>query len=202
MPTGGLVRQDGGNAPGVCAEPHAAQSANGNGSPITGGDTRWRGSGGQSLSFHGDKRGRRPGSSLPDGPLSDVRRPWQCSGIRRSRQWMICHPVREPPKRSLFAFASTRPRSTLACFWVRAERPERCSLSTRSFPASALLTHCPRLIEYFCKHISTSGTPAIGDNTLPGLRAIRTGLTKSEASDCCYIHHRRSDLVRSNDTSA
>jgi RHS repeat-associated protein len=43
MPTDNIHEQPGGNAPGVCAEPHAAQAAHPSDSPITGTDTRWRG---------------------------------------------------------------------------------------------------------------------------------------------------------------
>jgi RHS repeat-associated protein len=39
----GIREVEGGNKPGVCGEPHAADSAHGHDRAITGGDTRWRG---------------------------------------------------------------------------------------------------------------------------------------------------------------
>jgi len=60
MPTGDLHQVPGGNRPGDCAEPHAAQAAHGHDSPITGGDTRWRGSGENPHPFTGSNADGAP----------------------------------------------------------------------------------------------------------------------------------------------
>ena len=58
--TVGVTQQSTGNAPGHCAEPHAAQAAHGHDSPITGTDTQWRGQGDNRYPFTGNNADGTP----------------------------------------------------------------------------------------------------------------------------------------------